>query len=105
MILQELRKQKKVTQQRLADALGVSRSAVAMWETGGNDPDADMLIRIAKYFGVSVDYLLGGEEPEPKPNTDDDLKVALFGGGEEVTDEMWEEVRRFAQYIKQTRGK
>lgn len=59
MKLKEYRKQNKITQQKLAGILGVSRSAIAMWETGDNEPDHAMLVRIAEYFRISVDELLG----------------------------------------------
>ena len=60
--LQELRKQKKLTQEELAQALFVSRTAVSKWESGRGYPNIDSLKAIAKYFGVSVDMLLSGEE-------------------------------------------
>lgn len=46
-------------QQDLADLLGISRSAISMWETGRSRPDGDMLENLAEIFEVSVDYLLG----------------------------------------------
>ncbi len=59
---------------------------------------ASTLRKIAEYFSVSVEYLLSGEAP----HTDDiNLKVALFGGEAGITDEMVEEVKRFAAYIKE----
>lgn len=62
MRLKELRKERKISQQKLADHLDVARSTVAMWEVGPNQPDSEMLLRIADYFDVTVDYLL--ERPE-----------------------------------------
>jgi repressor LexA len=59
MRLKELRKERKISQQKLADHLDVARSTVAMWEVGPNQPDSEMLLRIADYFDVTVDYLLG----------------------------------------------
>ena len=59
MRLKDLRKEKKMSQQKLADLLGVSRSTVAMWETSSNEPDNETLSRIADLFRVTVDYLLG----------------------------------------------
>lgn len=59
MHLKELRLAKKVNQQTLANHLNISRSTVSMWETGSCEPDSDTLIKIAEYFGVSVDFLLG----------------------------------------------
>lgn len=54
-----LRSTKGISQQKLADKLGVSRSTIAMWETGQSQPDHDMLKKLAELFSVSVDYLLG----------------------------------------------
>lgn len=52
--LKEFRTQKKISQQKLADYLNVSRSTVAMWETGGSEPDSDNLKKISDYFEVSI---------------------------------------------------
>lgn len=60
--LQELRKQKGMTQEELAQALFVSRAAVSKWESGRGYPAIDSLKAISVYFGVSVDALLSGEE-------------------------------------------
>lgn len=57
MKIKDLRKQKGVSQQKLADSVGVSRSTVAMWEKG-TEPSNDMLSILADYFCVTVDYLL-----------------------------------------------
>lgn len=54
-----LRKEKKVSQEELADALCTSRQAVSKWERGESDPDIGRLKDLAIYFGVSIDYLLG----------------------------------------------
>lgn len=57
--LSSLRKEKKKTQQDLADYLGLSRPAYTAYERGNRQPDYDILQKIADYFDVSVDYLLG----------------------------------------------
>ena len=57
-----MRKQKGVTQEELAGALFVSRTAVSKWESGRGYPNIDSLKAIAKYFGITVDALLSGEE-------------------------------------------
>ena len=57
--LKELRQEKGLIQERFAQELNVSKGAVAMWETGKRIPDSEMLKAIAKFFSVSVDYLLG----------------------------------------------
>ena len=60
--LQELRKQKGLTQEELAEVLYVSRAAISKWESGRGYPSIDSLKGIAKFFGVTVDALLSGEE-------------------------------------------
>lgn len=63
MTVQTARKAAGYTQQRLAEKLGVSRSAVAMWETGGTRPRSDRLLRLAEILGCTADELLGREPP------------------------------------------
>ncbi len=55
----DLRRQKKVTQQELADRVGVSYQTVSRWETGAGEPELSLLAALAEYFQVSVDQLLG----------------------------------------------
>ena len=60
--LQELRKQKGLTQEELATALFVSRTAVSKWESGRGYPNIDSLKAIAKFFCITVDELLSSEQ-------------------------------------------
>ena len=60
--LQELRKNRGLTQEELAEALYVSRTAVSKWESGRGYPGIDSLKEISKYFSVTVDDLLSGEK-------------------------------------------
>ena len=60
--LQELRKQKGLTQQELADSLYVSRTAVSKWESGRGYPGIESLRSIADFFQVTVDHLLSPDE-------------------------------------------
>ena len=60
--LQQLRKQKNLTQEELAQALYVSRTAISKWESGRGYPSIDSLKAIAKFFDISVDELLSGEQ-------------------------------------------
>ena len=60
--LQELRKQKGLTQEELAEVLFVSRTAVSKWESGRGYPNIDSLKAIAKFFGITIDELLSGDE-------------------------------------------
>ncbi len=60
--LQSLRKSKGLTQEELADALFVSRTAISKWESGRGYPSIDSLKDISKFFSVSIDDLLSGEK-------------------------------------------
>ena len=60
--LQELRKQKGLTQEELAEMLFVSRTAVSKWESGRGYPNIDSLKAIARFLGVTIDELLSGDE-------------------------------------------
>lgn len=68
--IQTLRKQKGMSQEQLAEALGVSRQAVSKWEAEQSVPDIDKIIAICDFFGVTTDYILRGVElsqPQPEP--------------------------------------
>ena len=60
--LQELRKQKELTQEELAEILFVSRTAISKWESGRGYPSIDSLKAIAEFFSISIDELLSGKE-------------------------------------------
>ena len=59
--LKELRESKDLSLRQLASALGVSAIAVSRWETGQRTPSIEQLLKIANFFGVSSDYLIGLE--------------------------------------------
>ena len=63
--IQQLRKQKGISQEELADRVGVSRQAVSKWESEQSVPDMDKIILLSDYFEVTTDYLLKGIEPVP----------------------------------------
>lgn len=67
MRLKELRKKKGVSQLRLATDLDTTQNTISRYETGEREPGIDELIKIADYFNVSVDYLIGRTE-NPKMN-------------------------------------
>lgn len=60
--LQHLRKQKDLTQEQLAEQLYVSRTAISKWESGKGYPNIESLKCIAKFFSISIDELLSGDE-------------------------------------------
>lgn len=66
--LQALRKAQNLSQEALADQLGVSRQAIGKWESGSALPSIDNLLELAAILNTTVDYLLTGAEPSPAPS-------------------------------------
>lgn len=60
--LKELRLEKNLSQKKLAQEICVTQKAIDFWEKGINEPKASYIIKLAKFFGVSSDYLLGIED-------------------------------------------
>ena len=60
--LRELRQNKGLSQSQLSDALGISKSAISMYELGKREPDLETLEDIADFFNVDINYLLGKED-------------------------------------------
>ncbi len=59
--LKKLRKEKSITQEQLAEILGVSNRSISRWENGTTMPDFDLLIQMAKYYDVEIGEILDGE--------------------------------------------
>lgn len=59
--LKDLRKEKEITQEQLAEELGVSGRTISRWETGKNMPDISLLVEIAEFFDVSIPEIIKGE--------------------------------------------
>lgn len=62
--IKELRKEKKVTQEELAEYLHISSQAISKWETGASSPDIDLLPKLAIFFGTSLDHLLDFDQSQ-----------------------------------------
>ncbi len=79
--LQELRKEKGLTQEQLSEQLGVARRTISRWETGSNMPDLDILIELADLYSVDLREILDAERKETKMNKELEetvLKVAEY---------------------------
>lgn len=99
---EELCKNAKKTTTGVANELGVAKSTVAYWRANHNViPKQEILIKIADYFNVSVDYLLGAMQKEnPTANSDEVLRFALWEGDSDIVDdEMIEDVKDFAKLL------
>ena len=66
--LYELRKKQGLSQEELAEKLGVSRQAVSKWERSEASPDTDNLIALAKIYGLTLDQLIYGEKQSEEKN-------------------------------------
>lgn len=98
-------KERKIPISKLESDLDFSNGYVGQLKKGVFP--ADRLAKIASYLDVTTDYLLTGEETKKAPTqegertvSDDDIKFALFGGDGEITDAMYDEVKRFARMVK-----
>lgn len=60
--VKELRERSHMSMEQLATELGVTKSRVNMWENNGTLPRSDVLVKLAKYFEVTIDYLLGNDD-------------------------------------------
>lgn len=83
--LRECRKEKGITQEQLAEMLGVTNRSVSRWENGSNLPDLDILIEMADYYDVELRELLDGERKSEKMNKEVEetiLKVADYSNQE-----------------------
>ncbi len=70
------RKKKGLTQEQIAEVLNISYQAVSKWETAASLPDISMLVVIADYFGVSIDYLLGYDMGKQAKEIDETIEIA-----------------------------
>lgn len=76
--IQNLRKIKGISQEELADKIGVSRQAVSKWESEQSSPDLEKVILLSDYFDVTTDYLLKGIEPKPDAQTKKEEDARIY---------------------------
>lgn len=83
--LKELRNEKGMTQEQIAEQLNVSGRTVSRWETGSNMPDIGMLVELAEFFDVSITEIIDGERKSGRMNQEEKetlLKVADYSENE-----------------------
>jgi transcriptional regulator with XRE-family HTH domain len=90
--LQELRKEKELTQEQLAERLGVTRRTVSRWETGSNTPDLDILIELSDLYAVDLREILNGERKSERMN--EELKETVLQVADYSNDEKARLLRR-----------
>ncbi len=83
--LKELRKEKDLTQEQLAEILNVSGRSVSRWETGSNMPDISLLVELAEYYGVSIPEIIYGERKSETMNEEvKETALSLSDYAEEI---------------------
>lgn len=100
--IKELRKQHRISQKELASVIQVSQQTIGGWETGRTEPGIEFIQKLANYFDVTTDYLLGKNQTPKWANDKDSHDLAKFlsdnegsmnFNGEELTEEQAQQVR------------
>lgn len=98
---------------RACAEMGVSRGLAAKWKaTGTAKPSADVLEKMSKYFGLSINEILSGEQAEKAPIPQDEhpiddnaLMFALWGDTTEMDEDDLEDVKRYAAFVRERKQK
>lgn len=104
--LVELCEKHGITGYKMCKEAGIAMSTMTDLKMGRKKGlNSETAAKLAEYFGVSVNYLLGMEEASSTPReqeiSEDDLKFALFKGEQGISDEAYEEVKAFAEFVRQ----
>ena len=100
--LRQLRIFSEKTQKQIADFLGITRQGYGSYENGITEPDIDTIQKLANYFNVTTDYLLGRSDEVFKPINDDETSIAFFGREKEKLTE--EESRHLEESLEMFRA-
>ena len=95
--LQELRKEKSMTQEQLAEQLGVARRTVSRWETGNNLPDLDILVELSDLYSVDLREIISGERKSER--MDQELKETVLQVADYSSEEKSRLLRRMRNAI------
>lgn len=99
--LHTLRKERKLRQEDMARQLGIARTTYAMYEQGNREPDYNTLIKLATFFEVSIDYLLGTTEIRQVTDLQDPELYQWFKDIKNATPQKREELKKFWEFIMQ----
>lgn len=92
---------KNENQRQLAEAMEVAPSSVSSWCNGEKMPRMNKIEWLVEHFGVTKSDLLESKTEQSNIVSDEDIQFALFGGRDEITAKMYEEVKNFAAFVKQ----
>lgn len=94
--------EKRVSYGELSKVTGIPKSALQRYATGETEKvPMDRVQKIARALGLESRVMVGWESPKRVIVSDEDIKFALFGGEGEITDAQFEEVKRFARFIRE----
>lgn len=96
--LKTLRKNKKASQEAVAEACGVARVTIARYENGLREPEPNVYPKLAAYYGVSTDFLMGIEEKKEKPVQEDERRAQIRELLDKMPEKDIEEVIRFMEF-------
>lgn len=98
--LRELRQKAGYTQKDIACYLGIDRTTYVKYETGASEPNIDTITKLANYFGVSTDFLLGNKSVEKDAYDIDAFQFALYGETKDLSDDQKQDVMSFIRFVK-----
>jgi len=105
-IFEQLLQKNGVTAYKVSKETGVTQSTLSDWKRGRSTPKTDNMKKIADYFGVTVDYLMTGEDAKvTTPEVSRIETLAAHFEGEEITDEEMEEIMNYVKFVKSRRKK
>ncbi len=93
-----LRTERDMTQEELGVIVGVTKFAVSLYESGKSTPNDDIKSKLADYFNVSIDYLLGRTNIRTPHDT-----IAAHHDGNEWTDEELQDIEQFKEFVRMRR--
>ena len=103
-IFAKLMAERGLTAYRISKDTGLSQATLSDWKRGRSTPKLPKLQKLADYFGVSLEYMMGMETADrpaaAAPPSDSDLKFALFGS-REIDDAVLDEVKAFAKFAQE----
>lgn len=104
--IKELRKSKKMSQSELGKFIGVSQTTVTAWENGRAEPSSSYVAKLATFFNVSTDYLLGRNPKENDLKTaDKNVRLIAAHIDDGTTPEEMNDILTYIDFIKSKREK
>lgn len=99
--LKELRETQRISQKQLSVALNISHGAIGNWESGTRNPNSEYIKKLAEYFDVTTDYLLGiDDKPYNKIFNPETVEADILNELSNLTDAKKEDVLNYIKFVK-----